>query len=154
MKLKVPFFRQDTDYTCGPTALQMVLKFMGDFESEKFLTKETQTSKNFGTSHEHMMEAARKEGFHSYDNHNSSIPEIKEFIKKGLPVIVNFIDQESGEGHYAVVCGFEKGKIILNDPLGVKNLKMGEQEFISNWHNAKNTSARWMMVIYKPGKTI
>ena len=60
MKLKIPFYKQDTDHACGPVSLQMVLSFLGDFKSEKSLVKEAHTNHDVGTKHEAMIETARK----------------------------------------------------------------------------------------------
>ena len=35
--IDVPYFKQDTDYTCGPASLQMVLAYFGIRESEEAL---------------------------------------------------------------------------------------------------------------------
>ena len=107
MKLKIPFYKQDTDHTCGPASLQMVLSFLGDFKSEKKLSEEAHTNHDAGTRHDAMIETARKEGFYCYVNNDSSWDEVNNFISEGLPVIIHFVEPQSGENHYAVVVGLE-----------------------------------------------
>ncbi|MFA5333891.1 MAG: peptidase C39 family protein [Candidatus Nanoarchaeia archaeon] len=41
MKLAVPFFKQTTLLNCGPTALKMVLEYLGDSFSIKYLEEKT-----------------------------------------------------------------------------------------------------------------
>ncbi|MEK7505640.1 MAG: peptidase C39 family protein [Patescibacteria group bacterium] len=143
MKLDVPFYKQDTDYTCGPASLQMVMDFLGEFRSEKKLAKEANTLSTRGTKHGGLMEAVSKEGFYSYVNKNSNVEEIKHFLKMGLPVIVDITAEK--EGHYAVAVGFKDGKIILNDPWYGKGVKKPEKEFMENWHD--ENFRNWIMVI-------
>ncbi|MEK9182294.1 MAG: peptidase C39 family protein [Patescibacteria group bacterium] len=158
MKLKIPFYKQDTDHTCGPASLQMALSFLGDFKSEKKLSEEAHTNHDVGTKHNAMIETARKEGFYCYVNNDSSLNEISNFLAEGLPVIIHFAEPQAEEEHYAVVVGFEKGEIILNDPWNGKNFKMGKKDFLSRWHGAQGNHQyiKWAMVIsdedFKLGK--
>ena len=137
MKLKIPFYKQDTDHTCGPASLQMVLSFLGDFKSEKSLSEEAHTNHGVGTKHNAMIETARKEGFYCYVNNDSSWKEINNFIADGLPAIIHFAEPKAEEEHYAVVIGLEKGEIILNDPWNGKNFKIKKKEFLSRWHGSR-----------------
>lgn len=158
MKLKIPFYKQDTDHTCGPATLQMVLSFLGDFKSEKFLSKEAHANHDIGTKHDAMIETARKEGFYCYVNKDSSVDEIKNFLSEGLPVIIHFAEPQAEEEHYAVVVGLEKSDVILNDPWNGKNFKMAKKEFLSRWHGEQGNHQynKWILVIsdkdFKMGK--
>ena len=151
MKLKIPFYQQDTDHTCGPASLQMVLSFLGDFKSEKKLSEEAHTNHDIGTRHDAMIETARKEGFYCYVNNDSSWDEIKNFLALGLPVIIHFAEPQTEEGHYAVVVGFEKGEIILNDPWNGKNFTMKKKEFLPRWRGTQGNHQykKWIMIISK-----
>lgn len=146
MKIKVPFFKQDTDYTCGPTALEMVIGFFGKRISESNLAKEAHTSID-GTKHSGMIETARKEGFFCYVDSDSSISEIKKFLKQGFPVIVHFTLEKENEGHYAVVIGFGLKHFILNDPWQGKGVKIPEHRFESYWVDKHMGANRWMMIV-------
>jgi len=151
MKLKVPFYKQDSDYTCGPTSLQMVFQFLGKFKSEATLAKEAQTDAEDGTTHAGMIDAARKGGFYCYANNESSVEEIKSFLKNGLPAIVHFNEPSSDTGHYSVIVGAEKGNFILNDPWNGRNFKIDENDFLKRWYGAehKNIHKKWIMVLSK-----
>lgn len=150
MKLRVPYYKQDKIYTCGPASLQMVFKFLGEFESEKTLTKKTGTSPDTGTSHKSMVSVARSKGFVCREIKRASLDDLAESLENGLPVIVNFIEPTDNTSHYAVVTSIERGEVILNDPWNGKDFKIEEKEFVSRWHNKKNTSKRWMLVISPP----
>jgi predicted double-glycine peptidase len=149
MKLKVPFFKQDKEYTCGPAAMQMALAFLGSFHSEHGLSKALHTNAEIGTRHSAIIDEARSEGFFCYVNNNSSLEEVESYIERKLPVIVHFIEPSSNEGHYAVVLGFTGTQIILHDPWNGPDFKIDKNDFSSRWHGTQNHHEfhRWMMVI-------
>ena len=132
MKINVPYNKQKTEYTCGPSSLKMLFKFFGENISENRISKQTKT-KQSGTSHKNLINTARKHNFYCYVHENSSIHQIKHFIDKNLPVIVNYIEPFDNEGHYSVIIGYDKTKIILNDPWDGKNFKLPFVEFKGRW---------------------
>ena len=149
MKLKLPFFRQHTDYSCGPTSLEMVLDFLGDKKSEKCLIKEAHADKIDGTKHKWMIESAASEGFHCYVNSQSTINEIKHFISLGFPVIVDYTEPSENIGHYSVIIGYKYDKIIMNDPWNGKSFSISDDNFAGRWHDSITKSRGWIMVISK-----
>lgn len=59
MKLSVPYFRQQTDYSCGAASLHMIDAFFHTQIREKKLRQKLHTSKKFGTSHTELIREAR-----------------------------------------------------------------------------------------------
>ena len=151
MELKIPFYKQDTDYTCGPTSLQMVLSFLHDHKSENYFTKKTHANKNDGTMHKWMIDVAEKEGFYCYVNNNPSLEELKKFIESGLPAIIHFTEPTGDESHYSVITGFGREQVIMNDPWNGRDFKIKERDFLSRWHGNIGSSnyKKWMMIISK-----
>ena len=155
MKISVPFFWQDTKYTCGPASLQMVLSFLGDFKSEFSLAKAVHVSKESGTKHSSMIEVACREGFFCYVNSQSTVNEIKHFLALGFPVILDYTEPSSDEGHYAVVVAIARGgflmkeKVYLNDPWHGANYSLALDELLPRWHDPLTKSHGWMMVLSK-----
>ncbi len=149
-KLKIPFYRQYDEFTCGPAVLKMFFSFFGKFKKLDSLAKTLHTDKN-GTHHSSLIGEATKEDFFCYVNNSSTIHEVRHFINLGLPVIVNYNEPSTNDGHYAVVVGYDRNKIIMNDPWNGKNFKMPENEFILRWHDCLNrhTCKKWIMVISK-----
>lgn len=112
--IKIRPLKQSKGY-CGPASLRMVLSFYGIIKSENYLAKTTKSSRNGGSDEENIVKAAKEFGLNGYVKRNSSITELKQLIKRGIPVIVDWFSPEEG-GHYSVVVGFERDKIILADP--------------------------------------
>lgn len=150
MKLQITFFQQDTDYTCGPTALQMAFNYFGLIKSEDDLAHILKTSSNHGTFHKKMIDTARQNGFYCYVNNNSTIHEINHYLKLGLPVIVHFTETSENDTHYSIVYGVTTNSVLLNDPWNGK-IHLSRKNFMNRWHGCvKNVcNEGWMMVISK-----
>lgn len=150
MKLDVPFFHQDTDYTCGPTSLQMLLAFFHIRKSEGTLTQQLAVDPSpvvASTTHGHLVSLAREYGFFVYANADATLDELLSFVHKGSPVLIDYDEPSSNEGHYAVVVGTEEGKIILNDPWNGKNFRLTKKSFLNRWHDESTHSRRWLLVL-------
>ena len=92
--LEVPYFKQDTTYTCGPTSLQMVLAYYGVRASEQKLAQQLHTTTEKGTWRVAMYNLATELGFHCYVNDQAVLPEIEFLLKLGIPPIVRFLERE------------------------------------------------------------
>lgn len=145
--LRVPFFKQDTDYTCGPASLQMVLAFFGDRLSERDLGLRLQTEPEKGTRHGPLISVAQEEGFQCYVNANSSLDEIRHFLRRGLPVIIDYSDSDPFDGHYSVVVAYNHPYVVLNDPWNGRHYKLHHRHFSAQWKDQITSSERWMMVL-------
>ncbi|MBM3246962.1 hypothetical protein FJZ17_00250 [Candidatus Pacearchaeota archaeon] len=148
---RVPYFKQKKEYTCGPASLKMVFKFLGKKYSENKLTKEARTSKKTGTSHGDLIKVVSKHGFFSYVQENSTLEQLKYFIDKKFPIIINYIEPCSNEGHYAVVVGYNKRGFSLNDPWNGKNFFISNSVLLRRWKDKeeKFDSNRWLLVLSK-----
>lgn len=148
-KIKVPHNKQDIPYSCGPACLDMMLKYCGKKISEKELTFLCRTNNKTGTSHKNLILAAKKVGFKCYPKSNGTLRDITHRINNCQPTMVNYFDASSKEGHYAVICGYNKRKatIIMNDPWYGKDFEMKWSNFKKIWHNHNKSSSGWMMTI-------
>jgi len=143
--IKLPYFHQKKDYTCGPASLRMVFNFFGLKTNEEELKKSLRPNKRIGTKHGALIKVARKKGFYCYIHKKANLHQLRNFIDQGFPVIVNYIEPESNEKHYSVVIGYNKKKIIMNDPWIGKNFKIKDKEFEKRWHGEHNK--KWIMII-------
>ncbi len=146
MRIKVPYFKQDTNYSCGPTSVQMILRYFRIVNSENDLIKKLKTENQKGTSQKKIIEIFQKNHLFCYTNNNSSIEEIKNFLKRKLPVLVNYVDKEKKEGHFAVIIGIKEEKIILNDPWYGEDFEIDISEFKNRWRDSKGDHKNWILV--------
>ena len=148
--LHVPFVRQKADHLCGPAVLQMVYRYFGRSVTQRRFERILKTSKRFGTSRSELIRVARADGFSVYASHRVNLRKIDAFLKKKLPVIVNYVEPSDEEGHYAVAIGVTKTAVILNDPWNGRSFSMPRREFLKRWRGATPAGTRygrWIMVL-------
>ncbi len=152
--LSVPYFKQQAEYYCGPTSLQMVMEFFGVRKPAEEIARIADTNEVVGTWHRNMLNAARASGFFCYENKNATLDELRSFLKKGYPAVVHLLMPEWPEGkwgkwdkyHYVVVIGLTRWHVLLNDPwLGI--VKMPRKDFISRWSSEITDEQNWMLVL-------
>jgi len=156
IKIDIPYHPQKMDYLCGPASLQMVFGYFKDNVSQTKIAKEALTDVEQGTDNAEMIRVATERGFYVYVNDHSTFYEIRHFLERGLPVIVNYIEPSHDDGHFAVVSGMTSRKMILHDPWNGKDFKMSYKEFTKRWYGEKNKHREWIMVVssedFKLGK--
>ncbi|MCZ7401173.1 MAG: C39 family peptidase [Candidatus Methanoperedens sp.] len=149
--IKVPFFRQEVWYTCGPACMRMILAFLGIIKTEEEITEVCDTTE-LGTTPTQISQAFEILGIKASSVKNTNIEELKNEIKEGRPVIA-LIDPSSinggisGFGHFIVIVGIKDEEIEYHDPDEPegKNLKCDFEAFIRAW----NASRCWMIKIEK-----
>ncbi len=134
--IKLKLFKQSKGY-CGPASLKMALSVYGINKSEKYLAKLTKSSRSKGCSEENITNVAKMFGLKSKIKKRSSISEVKKLVNKGIPVIVNWFSPQEA-GHYSVVVGFDKNKIVLADPHFGKIVKKDISWFEGRWFDVWN----------------
>ena len=145
----MPFFKQDTRYSCGPTALEMMMAYFKVRLGEEKLGRRLKVTKRYGTRNGKLIDAARKAGFYVYVNDEATIEEVRFFLRQRLPVLVNFLEPYNNEGHFTVITGLEEEQIIMNDPWNGKGFKMKIRDFVRRWESEDRRHKKWMMVIAK-----
>jgi ABC-type bacteriocin/lantibiotic exporter with double-glycine peptidase domain len=148
---KVPFFKQEAWYTCGPACMRMVLAFLDITKREEEITDVCDTTE-LGTTPTQISEGFAILGIKASSVKNANIEELKNEIKEGRPVIV-LIDPSSinggisGFGHFILIVGIKDDVIEYHDPDEPegKNLKCDFEAFIRAW----NASRCWMIKIEK-----
>ncbi len=134
--IKIKPYKQSPGW-CGAACFKMVMDYYGIKKSEKGWAELTPYSKDkkgkiLATDDEKFVEQAKKLGFKGFCKDGSSIAEIRSYVKKGIPVIVNWFSPEEC-GHFSVVVGFEKDKIVLADPHFGKIKKWKIDTFEERW---------------------
>jgi predicted double-glycine peptidase len=130
---------------CGPASLKIVLEYYGVNKSEEELAVLCKVKKGLGTDDKGIKTAAEKLGFKIKIKNNSSYKDIENWLKKDVPVIVNWFtkgradysDSAIADGHYSVVMGLDDKFIYLQDPeLGAMR-KIIRNDFMRVWFDFK-----------------
>lgn len=106
-------FNQSAGF-CGPASLKIVLEYFGIKKTEKELAKLSNANPHQGTKAKNIVKAAKKLGLKAFYKDFSSVKEIKKYIDKKIPVIVDWFSHD--DGHYCPVAGIDKKFIYLQDP--------------------------------------
>lgn len=141
---KLPYFRQSTEYTCGPAVLRSVFAYYGKEYSEEEIAKSAGTRESIGTPRKGMIAAAQKVGLQAEAKSGASWEDLQIFIQKGTPVIVRFVEPEDDE-HYALVTKVTDMNITLSDPYHGPETAYSRTDFLRMW-NAKNAN-RWILIV-------
>ena len=134
---------QETLHTgmCGPASLKMVLAYYGVEKTEEELAKLCGTDPELGTSDKGIRHAAETLGFKAEIKNNSTFDDIRSWLDKKVPVIVNWFtrgridypDSEVPDGHLSVVVGLDDGYIYLQDPEIGSLRKIARDDFMKVW---------------------
>lgn len=130
--------------SCGPASLKIVLAFYGVEKSEKelMILCKVKSHSGLGTSAENIKKAAEKLGFKAKIKENSSFKDIEFWLKKNVPVIVDWFtrganEQGIADGHYSVATGLDDKFIYLQDPEIGKVRKIKKDDFMKVWFDFK-----------------
>jgi len=140
--------RQSTEYSCGASALQVVLSYWGRDLDEEDLMQLLHTTPEVGTYPEDIVRVARSLGFQAEVKENLTLGELEQATAKGDPVIVlgqawrsrKESDISAAEdwanGHYVVVLAVDQDYVYFEDPY----VRMGKgfmprEAFEEHWHN-------------------
>ncbi|HLC68007.1 MAG TPA: cysteine peptidase family C39 domain-containing protein [archaeon] len=152
MKTVFPYFTQRYSYSCGPACLRMAFAAHGLQISEKEIALATGTSPS-GTSIQGMLDGCRKHGFKRTSYENSSLTDIKSAIRRGVPVVVNYMEPNDYEDHFAMVVGVGTKYVVLNDPWNGRSFRVERKDFMKRWwgwtNDRKKKIRKWMMTVEK-----
>ena len=154
MKIEVPYYKQDTSYTCAAAALQMAFSFLGRKKSQSRLAKKLKASKKDGVKNSNLVKTALEEGFYAYVNEDAHPAEIEYWLSRELPVMINYIEPSNNEGHFALITGRKNNFFILNssfifnDPWNGQDFSIDRNEFVSRWRG-EDGKHRWLLVLSK-----
>jgi tetratricopeptide (TPR) repeat protein len=132
----VPFYKQDSK-TCGPAALASVLGYWGIDFDYSHIVHEIYSPTLGGSVDFEVSYYARKFNLWS-KYYQSSLADLKEKIKKSIPLIVLQKEtRRANDYHYIVVFGFdeEKGKLIAHVGKAA-NIQISYRQFLKKWEEA------------------
>ena len=150
--IKLKPFRQ-TPGLCGPASLKMVMDYYGVSVSEARIAKAAGSTREKGTSPQGLIKAAKSFGFHVFLKENSTLNDLRYFVKRHIPVIVDWFFED--DGHYSIVVDINKKNVIIMDPALKGKRKILLETFFRIWFdfpgkfikNKKDLSIRLMLVV-------
>lgn len=149
---------------CGPASLKMVFDYYEIEKSEEEIAKLCGTTENSGTDDQGIKKAAESLGLKAEIKNNATFKDIREWLNKKIPVIVNWFtrgridydDSQVPDGHYSVVVGLDDKFIYLQDPEIGKLRKIQRNDFMKVWFdfkgeyiNSEELIIRQIIAVYK-----
>lgn len=128
---KIPYYKQETSYTCGPAALRMALAGLGIRRSEKAAAKLLTTNVRVGTRHLAFPAAAERLKLQYSVQRHAEIAYMRRALRDGYIVITCFAPKH---GHYVVVTRVTKTAITFLDPIDGPNRMLPIADFTPIWH--------------------
>lgn len=144
--LGVPDVRQATVYTCSASALQAVLAYSGDEVPEAELATSLGATPQDGAPPEAIVRVARARGLVVEQREGVRLAEVRAHVRAGHPVMLAIQawadpppaswQMDWDDGHYVVVIGVERGRVIFEDPslLGSHGW-LRPDELEARWHD-------------------
>lgn len=149
---------------CGPASLKIVFDYYGLKKSEKELALLAGTNKDFGTDDKGISRAAKSLGFNCVVKNKCTFSDIEEWLKKGVPVIVDWFtrgrldysNSEVADGHLSVVIGLDDKSVYIQDPEIGKVRIIERNDFMKVWFDfsgefikSSELIVRQIIAIYK-----
>ena len=137
--IRVKPFHQTAGF-CGPASLKMVMDYYGISVSEKAIAQAAGASRKEGASKEGLIKAARHFRFKVFSQEKSDLGDLRRFIKRGMPVIVDWFFED--DGHYSVAVDIDQKEITLIDPSLGGARKMSLERFTRLWFDFPRKSIK------------
>ncbi|MEK6941099.1 MAG: cysteine peptidase family C39 domain-containing protein [Nanoarchaeota archaeon] len=149
--MKIPFYHQETCWTCGAATMRMALEYFGIKRSEKQVVKLLKTNKAHGSPHKNFSLVAEHFRINHTTMRNAKIRDIKDLISNNWVVIIGQFDTINNFGHYVVVNKVYGKFLYLNDPSLYKEDKRNKitcKKFNSIWYDTEKEKG-WLFALKK-----
>jgi ABC-type bacteriocin/lantibiotic exporter with double-glycine peptidase domain len=142
---RIPYYRQEKDYTCAPATIRMALAALGQPLTEAQILR---CLKKLGVAHM-MGYRLRYNDLMMYSKLGITIvdwapqvlfPEHPEFLPSK-----HFNPEE--ESHCAIVVSASPQRIVLQDPVLGRRVRLSRKDFLKAWSSHQVEEDRWMIAI-------
>lgn len=125
---------------CAPACLEMISSYFGREISQKEWGRRCKTTLARGTAFEQVRLAAVKSGFSVVAREHASFKDIQRWLRKKIPVMVNWFSTD--EGHYSIAVKLDRRFIWLMDPEMGKVHKLERKTFMRVWFGLRHEPMR------------
>jgi HK97 family phage portal protein len=162
IRIQLPDLRQDTDYSCGASAMMAVCEYFGvGPESEDAYREALGTNPAEGTSVPRIVAFATAQGLAVEAHEGMTLADLERHVDQGRPVIVllqawgdtgdSYADDTNG--HYVIVIGYDNQYIYVEDPsLKGSRGRLTRNDFERRWHDedSRKRYVHWGMACWRP----
>ncbi|MEK7728791.1 MAG: C39 family peptidase [candidate division KSB1 bacterium] len=138
MQIELPHLSQETDYSCVPACIRIVLQHLGHAHAELEICEACKTSDR-GTSQNQAVAGIDKLGFDVSKLKGKPFDVIAQLLHEGTPVIV-MLDvhqlpyaKDKAGLHAVVVNGFDGHHVSFIDPARAEEIELPLDTFLRAW---------------------
>lgn len=145
-QVRIPFFKQQNDYYCGPAVIKMTLAAHGINLSQRTLAREAQTNARIGTGTKGMVQTFKRHHLVISAKNRNTLYELEQALAEKKLVVICYTECTDNAGHYAIVKKIGKKFITLLDPAEKDGqaLRLTIGEFQKRWKDPLYTKTlRW-----------
>jgi len=148
--MKIPYFKQQTKYTCDPACIRMILSSFGIKKPENLIAKSLKTNKIRGTYQKNFADFFKRRKFKLISKSNSSISELRRLIRSHT-ILVSYYIQKEKVDHYSIIKNIDSKFIYFLDPFYGENHKYKISHFKKIWKSNPRyeNNKRWFLAIKK-----
>lgn len=156
--MKIKPLKQKDEISCGPTSIEMVLRYFGMDQTFEEIAKVSQYKKKIGLSNKDLVTTLANFGLKTKEITNATWGTLKKISENKNNIVIVSWMKNGYIGHFSVVQQVTENKIIIADPQDGKNETMEKIVFMrlwmdydEMWYPKKNTDIqlRWMCVVSK-----
>ena len=135
-----PFYKQETDYSCVPACLRIVLASLGVFKTEQELRELCDCTLLEGTSALKAVDAARAAGFKGTRKRNLTFDDLMSELERGLfPIayVETLLPPHAfAQSHALVVIAIERDEVKALDPARGE-IAFSKDGFLAEWNSTR-----------------
>ena len=145
--LTLPYFKQETPYDCGAASLQMICAYFGKTKNQHELSARLGSGPEIWVPNEKLEAVAKEEGFFTQCKIMATFDDLTQYIDAKIPTIINYLDSENHEGHFAVVIDVTNTHVVLNDPWYGKEFQLTRDYLADHWYSFEGDRPQWVLAI-------
>lgn len=145
LKMKIPYLKQETNYTCGAACMRMILASMNIKKSEKQISNLLKTNKKIGTWHKQIPELAEKYKLDYIIERKGKISDLRKLLKEKWKIIICYIYNK--EPHYSIIKKINWHSIHLINPANKNKDRYLIPSFKKRWRDKEDK--KWFAALKK-----
>lgn len=158
---KITPIKQRDASACGPTSIEMVLKYFDVPHTVAGISKVTNYKKEGGIYNKQLVSTLQHYGLRTKVQKNSSWEQLMELNTRDSVIVLSWM-LDGYIGHLSVLDKIDKNHIYLAEPTTGEILKMGKLKFLRLWldyeskdevpmypESKSNIQLRWMCIASK-----
>lgn len=135
--MKVTYHKQETDYSCFPACIRMLLDYHAVKKEEKELRLLSHTTPLKGGSWPRVKDGLKQLNIEFEWGINFSLDELKGLIQHDIPVVVSiditFFGGDEHQNHTVVVTDVTEEVVIIHDPERGESMQIDAKQFLEAW---------------------